>query len=161
TLLLLVVECSSLLSAFYSGSWLPFHSPLCYHPTATTEKDLLATAFFAHSTSLLARTARVLGKTEHARQYGALFERIKAAFDREYLTAAGRLSSNTQTAYALALAFELVPEEARKEAARRLVEDVRRFKHLTTGFLGTPYLNTVLSSSGNLDDAYALLLRDQ
>ncbi|PYM97450.1 MAG: alpha-L-rhamnosidase, partial [Candidatus Rokuibacteriota bacterium] len=63
--------------------------------------------------------------------------------------------------YALALAFDLVPEESRPVAVRRLVEDVRRFKHLTTGFLGTPYLNPVLSASGHLADAYALLLRDQ
>ncbi len=148
-------------SGFHFGDWLAFHSTRADYPGATTDKDLIATAFFAHSTSLLARTAQVLGKAEHARQYRALFERIKAAFDREYLTAGGRLSSNTQTAYALALAFDLVPEQSRREAARRLAEDVRRFKHLTTGFLGTPYLNPVLSSSGNLADAYALLLRDQ
>ena len=148
-------------SGFHFGDWLAFHSTRADYPGATTDKDLIATAFFAHSTSLLARTAQVLGKTEHARQYGALFERIKAAFDGEYLTAGGRLSSNTQTAYALALAFDLVPEQSRQEAARRLVEDVRRFKHLTTGFLGTPYLNPVLSASGHLDDAYALLLREQ
>ncbi len=148
-------------SGFHFGDWLAFHSTRADYPGATTDKDLIATAFFAHSTSLLARTAQVLGKTEHAQQYGALFERIKAAFDREYLTAGGRLSSNTQTAYALALAFDLVPQESRPEAVRRLVEDVRRFKHLTTGFLGTPYLNPVLSSSGNLADAYALLLREQ
>jgi len=148
-------------SGFHYGDWLAFHSTRADYPGATTDKDLIATAFFAHSTSLLARTANVLGKTEPAQQYAALFQRIKAAFDREYLTASGRLSANTQTAYALALAFDLVPEESRQEAARRLVEDVRRFKHLTTGFLGTPYLNPVLTSSGHLDDAYALLLRDQ
>src|SRR5207245_8717971 len=99
-------------SGFHFGDWLAFHSTRADYPGATTDKDLIATAFFAHSTRLLARTAQVLGKTEHARQYGALFERIKAAFDREYLTANGRLSSNTQTAYALALAFDLVPQES-------------------------------------------------
>src|SRR5437667_9894959 len=118
-------------SGFHSGDWLAFHSPLADYPGATTDKDLIATAFFAHSTSLLARTAQVLGKTEHAQQYGALFERIKAAFDREYLTAGGRLSSNTQTAYALALAFALVPGGSRPVAARRRVEGARRCKALT------------------------------
>src|SRR5436305_657719 len=103
------------------GDWLAFHSTRADYPGATTDTDLIATAFFAHSTSLLARAAQVLGKTEPARQYGALFERIKAAFDREYLTAGGRLSSNTQTAYALALAFDLVPEESRPEAVGRPV----------------------------------------
>src|SRR5437867_4832924 len=119
-------------SGFHFGDWLAFHSTRADYPGATTDKDLIATAFFAHSTSLLARTAQVLGKTEHARQYGALFERIKAAFDREYLTAGGRLSSDPPTAYALGRAFRLVPEESRPVAVRRLVEDVRRFKHLTT-----------------------------
>ena len=148
-------------SGFHYGDWLAFHSTRADYPGATTDKDLIATAFFAHSTSLLARAAAVLGRTEQAREYRALFERIKVAFDREYVTATGRLASNTQTAYALALAFDLVPDAWREQAVRRLVEDVRRFKHLTTGFLGTPYVNPVLSSSGHLDDAYALLLRDQ
>src|SRR5256886_1252370 len=148
-------------SGFHYGDWLAFHSTRADYPGATTDKDLIATAFFAHSTSLLARAAAVLGRTEQAREYRALFERIKVAFDREYVTATARLASNTQTAYALALAFDLVPDAWREQAVRRLVEDVRRFKHLTTGFLGTPYVNPVLSSSGHLDDASALLLRVQ
>jgi alpha-L-rhamnosidase len=146
---------------FHYGDWLAFSTTRSDYPGATTDKDLIATAFFAHSTSLLARAAVVLGRTEQAGQYGALFERIKEAFNREYVTAKGRLASNTQTAYALALAFQLLPDEFRDEGVRRLAEDVARFRHLTTGFLGTPYLNPVLSSNGNLDAAYALLLREQ
>jgi alpha-L-rhamnosidase len=146
---------------FHYGDWLAFATTRSDYPGATTDKDLIATAYFGHSTSLLARTAEVLGRTEQAREYGALFEKIKAAFNREYVTARGRLASNTQTAYALALAFDLLPDELREEGVRRLADDVRRFKHLTTGFLGTPHLNPVLSSNGNLDDAYALLLREQ
>src|SRR5437773_10549377 len=85
-------------SGFHYGDWLAFHSTRADYPGATTDKDLIATAFFAHSTSLLARAAAVLGRTEQAREYRALFERIKVAFDREYVTATGRLASNTQTA---------------------------------------------------------------
>ena len=146
---------------FHYGDWLAFATTRSDYPGATTDKDLIATAYFGHSTSLLARAAEVLGKTEQAREYGALFGKIKEAFNREYVTARGRLASNTQTAYALALAFDLLPDELREEGVRRLADDVRRFKHLTTGFLGTPHLNPVLSSNGNLDDAYALLLREQ
>jgi alpha-L-rhamnosidase len=57
------------------------------------------------------------------------------------------VGENTQTAYALALQFDLLPEELRPVAAERLAEDVRRRKHLTTGFLGTPYLCHVLAAT--------------
>ncbi|AHG93182.1 alpha-L-rhamnosidase (plasmid) [Gemmatirosa kalamazoonensis] len=147
-------------SGFHFGDWLAFASTSADYPGATTDKDLLATAYFAHSTDLLARSAAVLGKRDDAARYRALFERIRAAFDREYVTSRGRLSSNTQTAYALALDFGLLPDSVRDDAARRLAEDVRRMRHLTTGFLGTPALTRALSENGYLDVAYALLLNE-
>ena len=70
------------------------------------------------------------------------------------------MGEGTQTAYALALQFDLLPEEMRAAAAKRLAEDVRTRKHLTTGFLGTPYLCHVLSRYGYLDEAYLLLNRE-
>jgi alpha-L-rhamnosidase len=143
------------------GDWLAFASTRSDYPGATTDKDLLATAYFAHSTDLLARSAAALGKTEDARLYRTQFEQIRAAFQREFVTATGRLASNTQTAYVLALDFGLLPEELRAEAARRLAADVRAMRHLTTGFLGTPALTRTLSENGYLDLAYSLLLNDK
>lgn len=64
----------------------------------------------------------------------------------------------TQTAWVLALHFDLLPDELRPIAARELVEDIeRRGNHLSTGFVGSPYLPHVLSAQGHLDSAYALL----
>jgi alpha-L-rhamnosidase len=103
----------------------------------------------------------VLGKTDDARAYRALFNRIRAAFQREYVTPTGRLTSNTQTAYVLALDFGLLPDSLRAAAAGRLADDVRRMGHLTTGFLGTPALTRMLSDNGYLDVAYSLLLRER
>jgi alpha-L-rhamnosidase len=143
------------------GDWLAFQTIRADYPGATTDKDFIATAYFAHSTDLVARTADVLGHADDARTYRALFERIRAAFQREYLTATGRITSNTQTAYVLALDFDLVPDSLRAEAARRLAEDVRRMGHLTTGFLGTPALTRMLSESGYLENAYKLLLNER
>jgi len=148
---------------FHFGDWLAYAAPpgeARAYPGATTGTDLLATAFFAHSTDLLARTARILGKTEDAARYAQQFSRIKEAFVREYVTTTGRVGENTQTAYAVALQFDLLPEELRAAAAKRLAEDVRRRKHLTTGFLGTPYLCHVLTRYGYLDEAYLLLNRE-
>ncbi len=140
------------------GDWLAFATNRSDYPGATTDKDMLATAFYAYSTSLMEKTARVLGRYEEAEGYASLWKRIQEAFVREYVTANGRMASNTQTAYTIALNFGLLPEGLRAQAADRLEADVRSFNnHLTTGFLGTPYLCHVLSSNGKIGAAYDLL----
>jgi alpha-L-rhamnosidase len=148
-------------SGWHYGDWLAFATTRSDYPGATTDKDLIATAYFAHSTDLLARSAEALGKTNDARDYRALFDQIRAAFQREFVTSSGRLTSNTQTAYVLALDFGLLPETMRAEAARRLAADVAAMRHLTTGFLGTPALTRTLSENGYLDAAYGLLLNER
>jgi alpha-L-rhamnosidase len=146
---------------YHFGDWLAFATTRPDYPGATTGKDLIATAFFAHSTELLQRMAHVLGKEADATRYGELAGKIKSAFRREFVTERGRVGEDTQTAYVLALEFDLLPEELRSVAAARLARDVRERKHLTTGFLGTPYICHVLSRFGYLDEAYLLLNREQ
>jgi alpha-L-rhamnosidase len=148
-------------SGFHFGDWLAFASTASDYPGATTGKDLIAAAFYAHSTDLVRRAASVLGKTEDAAEYAALLPRIKEAWVREFVTSAGRVGENTQTAYALALQFDLLPEAMRAEAARRLAAEVKTRGHLTTGFVGTPYLCHVLSRYGHADLAYRLLNREE
>ena len=143
------------------GDWLAYSTDRSDYPGATTDKDLIATAYFAHSTSLLQRIATILGKESDAVRYSALLDDIKQAFRREYVTANGRVASNTQTAYALALSFGLMPEGQDAEAAGRLARDVRAFgNHITTGFLGAPLVSRSLSDHGYLDVAYDLLNQD-
>ena len=143
------------------GDWLFFNNSDPNTEVAFTDKDYIATAYFAHSARLLSLAAGVLGKKSDAEYYNQLHQNIVQAFQKEYLTAGGRLSPNTQTAYVLALAFDLLPEEVRPEAARRLSHDIdRRLNHLSTGFLGTPYLCEALSENGLLDKAYNLLQQE-
>ncbi len=144
-------------TGFTFGDWLAYATTDSDYPGATTDKDFIQTAYFARSTGLLAKTAAILGKKEDAAEYEALEGKITAAFLREFVTPNGRLSSNTQTAYTLALTFALLPQSMRADAATRLAADVKRFGHLTTGFLGTPNLCQALSDSGHLDEAYMLL----
>jgi alpha-L-rhamnosidase len=146
---------------YHFGDWLAFATTRPDYPGATTSKDFIATAFFAHSTDLMQRIASILGREKDATRYGDLFTKIKTAFQREYVTERGRVGEDTQTAYVLALQFDLLPEQLRPIAAERLAKDVRARKHLTTGFLGTPYICHVLSRYGYLDEAYLLLTRDQ
>ncbi len=146
-------------SDFTFGDWLSFSSNASDYPGAYTDKNLISTAFFAHSADLLRQTAEILGKTGDVQRYAGLFDKIKEAFQNEYLTPGGRLMSNTQTSYLLALEFNLLPKEAESKAVAYLLGRIRERGHLTTGFLGTPYLNPVLSRYGYGEQAYKLLLR--
>jgi alpha-L-rhamnosidase len=102
----------------------------------------------------------VLDFEQDVATYEELLSRIKAAFIQEYVTASGRLVSGTQTAYTLALQFDMLPENQRAQAAKRLVDNIRAYdNHLTTGFLGTPYICQALTRFGYTDVAYDLLLQ--
>ncbi len=147
---------------FHFGDWL-FFRPFDDNDgrAAVTDKYLIAQCFFAHSTDLLIKTARVLGESDDVRKYTDLLKNIKEAFINEYMTPNGRLVSSTQTAYVLALNFDMLPENLRAQAAEKLVDNVKSYgNHLTTGFLGTPYLCHVLSRFGYDDVAYTLLLQE-
>src|SRR5207244_9267068 len=140
------------------GHWLALHSDDPSYPGATTGTDLIATAFLAPSTDLVSRSAAALGGSDGAAAYRALFRSIRDAFNREFVSSTGRVGENTQTAYALAIAFDLLPDSLVSVAGGRLARDVEaRDHHLTTGFLGTPYLLHVLAGSGHIEDAFALL----
>jgi len=146
---------------FHFGDWM-FYRPFDDKDgmSAVTDKGLIAQCFYAYSTSLLIKAASALGREQDVHLYSELLERIKAAFLREFVTRGGRLVSGTQTAYLLTLQFDLLPEELRDQAARRLVDNIHSYgDHLTTGFLGTPYICDVLTRFGYLDLAYTLLLQ--
>ncbi len=141
------------------GDWLAFASTRSDYTGATTEKDLIATAYYCYSTNLLAKIAGIIGNKADEAEYTALAKAVKKAFNAEFVTPNGRLVSHTQTAYALALSFDLLPEYMREKAAGYFAEDVTKFKHLTTGFVGTPLLCSTLSAIGRDDLAFMLLMR--
>ena len=143
------------------GDWLAFNTEKPDYAGSVTEKDLIATAYFYHSTNLLRQIALIIGKEADAAAYEQLAKKIKVAFANEYITPNGRLVSHTQTAYALALSFDLVPAELMDKSARYFAADVERFGHLTTGFLGTPLLCSTLSKIGRDDLAFMLLNRKE
>ena len=141
------------------GDWLAIDAVIPEH--APVPSDLVGTAYFAHTTQLMERVAGILGHEKDAARMRELHGRIVAAFQREFVTPNGRLAGDCQTAYLLALAFDLLPEPLRAVAFERLVARIEvRGWHLSTGFLGTPLLCPVLSRFGRTDIAYKLLLQD-
>jgi len=142
------------------GDWLFYKSMRQTENDGYTSPDMIATMFYAYSSHLLAQAAAVLGKTDDEKTYSNIFEKVKEAFNRNYVTAEGRVASESQTGYVLALHFGLLPEAMRPKATEYLVTDIKeRGNHLSTGFLGTPYLCHVLTANGRTDVAYDLLLQ--
>jgi alpha-L-rhamnosidase len=168
------------------GFGIPFGDWLT--PTQTTPEDLIATAYWAYDVTLMKEMAAASGRTEKAAEYGALFDNIKAAFNKAYVHSDGFVGAvdafpsippptitpdsgdaskaksevETQTGYVLALYMKLLPDELRAAAAQKLIQKIKDNHWLLgTGFLGTPYLLEVLSDTGHSDIAYRLLLNKE
>jgi alpha-L-rhamnosidase len=125
-----------------------------------TSKDMIATAYWAYDAMFMKQMAAALGKTDEAKKYDQLFDNVRNAFQRAYVKEDGTVGTGSQTSYALALHMNLLNEEQRSVAAQKLVDDIKAHDyHLTTGFLGTPYLLPELSRSGHSDIAYKLLMQ--
>ena len=120
------------------GDWVSMDAPEG-SPIGATPKDLIGTAYFAYSTDLAAADGRAPRPQATCVYLRDLYRRIVAAFRNEYVTGGGRLLGDTQTSYAVALAFDMLPEEMRQGAVDRLVRllEMRDWR-LSTGFVGTP-----------------------
>jgi len=156
------------------GDWLS--------PEGTTAEDLIATAYWAYDSSLMAQMAHALGHADDERHYRDTFEKIRAAFNKTFVhddgtvtasaaslaaipapgDAHGKILKESQTGYVLALHMNLLPEELRAKAGDHLVRLIEaNHWHLGTGFLGTPYLLAALSETGHSAVAYRLLLNTE
>lgn len=152
-------------------------------PGTPTPRDVIATAYFAHSARITSLAADVLGERETARRYGELADAISAVFAEQFVTVgvtaevtaevttdetsdvtadvtSVRIEGDTQTGYLVALAFALLPADLAPPAARRLAELVEQAgPALTTGFLGVALAAPVLDAHGRADLVHALLRR--
>ncbi|WP_430332906.1 family 78 glycoside hydrolase catalytic domain [Rhodococcus sp. ACT016] len=146
-------------SGWQLGDWLDPVAPSDDPSAGRTDKYLVATAYFAWSSAHLAQYAVRLDRPDDARRYGTLARDVRDAFvDRYYDRNTHRLSSDSQTAYALALAFDLLPEDERSAAGTRLAELVAAEGYrIGTGFPGSASILDALSKAGRIDDAYRLL----
>jgi alpha-L-rhamnosidase len=146
-------------SGFQLGDWLDPAAPPDAPAASTTDPSLVATAYFARSARQLARMAAVLHHAEDVERYERLAAQVTSAFQSRFVGDDGRLTSDTQTAYALAICFELLPDAWRAAAGDRLAELVAEAgNHIATGFAGTPLVTEALTQVGHTDEAYALLL---
>lgn len=143
------------------GDWVALDAPYGSFIGAT-DTAYVATAYYAYSTDILARTAAIIGRGQDAVEYRELHRRILDAFCEQYLESDGTLKVKTQTAIVLALQFQLVPERHRQGLADQLADWLADTGYdLITGFVGTPYICHVLTKYGHADTAYQLLLKTE
>ena len=128
-------------------------------PDDRTNKDLLATAYWALVARMMEQMAHVIGKEDDARGYADLIGNIRSAFQKAYIKENGEVGTGTQTSYVVALYTKMAPESLEPALVNNLVKDIESRKwHLSTGFLGTPFLLFTLADHGRTDVAYRLLL---
>ncbi len=148
-------------TGFHFGDW----AALDTNPQnrfGATSADFIATAYYAYSTKLLMKTAKLLGYEEDAHAYQQLYAKIVDAFRKEFITPAGRLSDQTQTAHAVALLFDLVEKKDQQKTVDRLAAMMKKNGYtLWAGFIGIPYLCFALSRYGHAETAMKLLLQTE
>lgn len=149
--------------AFQFGDWLDPAAPPDQPGEAKTSSDVVAGAYLALSARILADAAAVLGRGEDEQRYREAADHAREAWCREYVTPSGRMMSDAQTAYALAIAFDLVTDpETRQRLGDRLADLVREDGYrIGTGFVGTPIVCDALTDTGHLDAATRLLTQTE
>ena len=130
-------------------------------PDPNTPRDLVATAYWALIAQQMEAMAKVTGRVDEGERYAALGRRIREAFRKAYVKEDWTVAGVTQTAYLLTLYTGMATREQRRGMTDHLVASIEEHGgHLTTGFLGTPFLLFVLDEEGRSDVAYRLLLSD-
>ncbi|MFM7320119.1 MAG: family 78 glycoside hydrolase catalytic domain, partial [Armatimonadota bacterium] len=138
------------------GDWLRLDGP--------QHGGVLGTAYHVFDCRLMAEMARAIGRPDEASKYSQRAAEIKAAFIKAFVTPDGRVEENGQTGQtylALALGWDLLPNDLRPAATNHLIRLIRlRGEHLATGFIGTPVLLPALRAAGKADLADRLLLSE-
>lgn len=149
-------------TGFQYGDWLALDIESgSIDRTGGTDKYLVANACYANSLRIVRDAAAALGKKEEAEQYGRLYDQLVDAINQEYVTATGRLVCETQTACVLMLYFDLIRPEHRSRVLETLKTNINvHHGHLTTGFVGTPYLCHCLSENGLHDLADEIFMKE-
>lgn len=146
-------------TGFQFGDWLDPAAPPDNPAAARTPAALVATACHAHCTSIVAQAADTIGEADAARHYHNIARRVRADFRRAYVTAEGHIDCDSQTAYAMAVEWDLLDNDAQRRYAGERLAALARSNgyHVATGFVGTPLICDALTDTGHVDVAMRML----
>lgn len=147
---------------FQFGDWVDPDAPPELPGKAKADSDLVASGCLYRSASLLAEAAALLGESADAEYYAAEAEQVRRAWLAEYGTPAGRILSDAQTSYALAIEFGIATGELAQRMGDRLAWLARRDGYrISTGFVGTPLVTDALTRTGHLREAGRMLAQTE
>ncbi|MFA6241677.1 MAG: family 78 glycoside hydrolase catalytic domain [Candidatus Hydrogenedentales bacterium] len=128
-------------------------------PLRQTPGDFLGTAYLYYDLKLMAKYAKMLDKKDDEKEYLALAERLKTAFNKKFWNAEeAKYANGAATTCVLPIAFGLVPEDGKDRLFQRLVDKimVENKGHTSTGLIGGQWLMRVLADNGRSDIAYTI-----
>ncbi|MFK4296498.1 alpha-L-rhamnosidase [Arthrobacter sp. GAS37] len=145
------------------GDWLDPAAPPDKPGAARTHGDIVASAYLFRSLELAAKAAAVLGADDDHGKYSTLAEDVRSAFLSEYVTPSGRMVSDAQTAYSLALMFGICTDPVQRQALGHRLAELARLGgyRIATGFVGTPLIADALTITGHMDAAERLLTQTE
>lgn len=145
-----------------SGDVFRYHHEGDWVAIQHTPGDYIADAWYYYDVKILEEIAHALGNQTDATSYAHLAAQIKQAFNKTFYNPTTKEYANgTQTADAMALFLNLVPNNQRSTVATNLTNDILYYHntHLTTGFIGVKFLMPTLTMIGRSDLAYDLATR--
>ena len=118
-----------------------------------TPISLTATAFYFQDVKILSRAAELLGRTEDAKNYSDLQEKIRVAFNVKFYDATNHFyATDSQCANSIPLVMGICEESDRAGVLNAIVADVRkRGNALSAGDVGYRYLLRALADGGRSD----------
>ncbi len=154
------------------GDWLSLEDE-------SNDKSLIWESYYIYDLDIMRKMAIALGKTDDAERYAQLAIQRRTLFNKTYVEAETGKTIwsdynkkrtgqwvDTQTSYALPLAFGIADETNKKNMVKNFAESIQRNSNkypaysLLTGFIGTAWINQALSDNGRTDLAYRLLQQD-
>jgi alpha-L-rhamnosidase len=155
---------NNIVDMFTYGDWL---QPFSEHPTderkGETDEKLVNTAYYARSVDLTLQTAKVLGLDDDVAMLQSWLNDVRMSFQHQFFNVDGSVSKgkSTQTAYLMAIGFNLLTPEMEEKAIPHLIAEIEKADtHLRTGFLGTPLLAPVLDKIGRTDLMFEMLFKE-
>lgn len=146
---------------FHYGDWMFPSFMLGENPpgpiaSAKATKDLVATAFLANTSHLLAKISEIL--EEDPQPFYTYYKKVRDAFNQEFIDEGGSVKVKLQGCHVLTLAFDLVDNKNKVASDLQVLIEKNNFR-LDTGFLSIPYLLDVLCENGYTDTAFKILFQ--
>ncbi|MNX10121.1 Bacterial alpha-L-rhamnosidase [compost metagenome] len=120
--------------------------------------ELISAAYYYHFTQLMMKFSQISRNDSDYKEFKALGDKIKAAFNQKFYNEKGFYASNNLTDNIIPLYFGMVPEANINQVFKNIVYtvEVTNKGHLSNGLVGVQWLMRCLNDYGRPDLAYTI-----